>query len=464
MLVGDARERGEWRENLVQCGCVRRLAKKEPAVLVEFRVENFLSFRDEQRLSLVAGSTRESARNTLDVPALGRERLLRSAVIYGPNAAGKSNLLKALHFVQQLVTNLQASGGRGTQSFRLEPGMRDRPSRFDLVFVQAGVRYDYHLALVNTTIVSEELHAYPKGKRQRWYSRRHDPVSEQPEITFGPNLTGPIASFRQLVRPFAPFLAVVGLLNHQQLGPVFEWFSGKLSFWFQDTAPFNQAQAMRLMAEFVAGSPELHEPLARLLRMADLGIADLTVREEALVPVIGGRVAFPPGDDLAALAGERRRLLQLRHVASPGTGGDALFAIGDESHGTQQLFMLGTVLLAALRDGQVLVVDELDTGLHPRLVRALVELFHDENPRGAQLIFNTHDTSLLGGDLFEPDQVWFVEKDSRGASQLFPLLDFRLPPDERKQREEDYLHGRYGAIPFIDRDAWVKPTGDDAAS
>jgi len=124
--------------------------------------------------------------------------------------------------------------------------------------------------------------------------------------------------------------------------------------------------------------------------------------------------------------------------------------------------VLGTLLLIGLEEGQVVIVDELDTGLHPQLVRALVDLFHTQNPRNAQLIFNSHDVSLLRGELFDRDQIWFIEKDRSGASQLYPLLDFLGQPNEDLER--GYLHGRFGAVPLIDRLTWEELRPDAAAS
>jgi AAA15 family ATPase/GTPase len=185
--------------------------------------------------------------------------------------------------------------------------------------------------------------------------------------------------------------------------------------------------------------------MSQLLRLADLGITGLSIREEGPLPIPettgqSMQQSFPQ---------QVRRYLELEHQ---GSNGAQRFNISDESHGTQQLLVLGTFLLLGLRVGSVLVVDELDTSMHPQLVRALVELFYRDNPHNAQLIFSTHDATLLSGELFRRDQVWFVEKDRQGASHLYPLLDFSPRKDESLER--GYLRGRYGAVPFIEREDW----------
>lgn len=430
---------------------------KKHSMLVEFSVENFLSFRDEQRFSLVAASDRARFEDTATNSALGNDRLLKSVVIYGPNAAGKSNLFRAIRFVKNLITNsLNRNVGEGTgvQNFRLDEVARKKSTKFEVVFIQNEVRYDYSL-IVNASIIEEEsLHAYPKGKPQLWYRRTHNYDIDQPELTSGRNLRGRLDVLRSFVRPNIPVIALAILSNQPQLTEVYRWFDEKLLTWFSEMdATANPVQARQLMTMIVANMPEIHESLSNLLQLADVGIQDLAVREDVTMSI-----AIDSNTELSPFSiheepQRRQKYVRFLHAGYPNNVSELLFSIEEESRGTQQLFMLGTILLNGLQHGQILIIDELDTSLHPQLVRALVELFHKESPNTAQLIFNTHDASLLRGKLFERDQIWFVEKDNQGGSQLYPLLDFQ-PQDADESLEEAYLHGRYGAVPLIERLTW----------
>ena len=142
----------------------------------------------------------------------------------------------------------------------------------------------------------------------------------------------------------------------------------------------------------------------------------------------------------------------MRHPV--GSEGEVALPLEEESSGTQRLFALSGPLADVLENGWTLFVDELDASLHPLLVRYLVELFHNPqiNPKGAQLIFNTHDTTLMDCCLFRRDQIWFVEKDRLGCSHLYPLLDYSPRKDEALAK--GYLLGRYGAIPFLGEPQW----------
>ena len=217
----------------------------------------------------------------------------------------------------------------------------------------------------------------------------------------------------------------------------------------------DMAHAGALTSYYVANRSELIPSLEKLLRLADLGIIDLRVREEGVLGEATQQLSLFDSNAEQQQSMPTRRYLTFEHQ---GDRLSELFALENESYGTRQLLILGTLLLDGIRGGCTILVDELDASLHPQLVRALVELFYRDNPHNAQLIFNTHDATLLSGELFRRDQVWFVEKDRQGASQLSPLLDFSPRKDESLER--GYLRGRYGAVPFIDGDAWQGLAGD----
>ena len=188
--------------------------------------------------------------------------------------------------------------------------------------------------------------------------------------------------------------------------------------------------------------PTLHAGVQHLLALADTGITDYSIRE---LPI---EVA---GDQVDARWLPRRTELFMRHAAPESAAGFVDLSDRDQSLGTLRLFEIALPVLQALRDGRIFAVDELDASLHPLVVQALIELFHDDeiNRHGAQLIINTHDTTLLDQTIMRRDQIWFVEKERNGASRLYPLTDFS--PRKGEALEKGYLAGRYGGIPLVER-------------
>ncbi len=435
-------------------------------VLVEFSVENFLSFRDEQRFSMVASKERADSKGVIEAAKSGDDGLLACAAIYGPNAAGKSNLVQAINYVKVLITNSFNRGlddGTGIQTFRLDAQYRDQATKFEVIFLQNKVRYDYSLVVNANVVVEESLYAYPKGKAQLWYRRSHDHQTGKPVLSPGRNLRGKLDVLRSFVRPNLPVLSLAILSNHPQLTEVYYWFDQKLTIWLNNSNPnSNPAQERQFMTVIVAGMPQIHKPLSQLLHLADVGIRELNVREDITTSIAMDDATEVLPFRIHEEPQRRQRYVRFLHGGTPDSLNDSLFSIEDESRGTQQLFVLGTVLLNGLQRDQIVIVDEMDASLHPQLVRSLVGLYQNDSHHEAQLIFNTHDASLLGANLLERDQIWFVEKDNKGASHLYPLLEFQ-PQETDESLEESYLRGRFGAVPLIDRLTWQEIKGDAAS-
>lgn len=414
-------------------------------MLVEFRVKNFRSLRDEQVLSLVASKdktlqdTHTQATGISAVPTM-----LRSAVVYGANASGKSNLIKALQYMRGVVTEsataIQPGQTFGVQPFRLDADSVNQPSEFEVTFLLAGVRYQYGFAMTAQRIVGEHLLVYKAFKPQRWFERHYDRETGKDVYDFGPGLKGPKNLWEGATRPNSLFLSMAVQLNSDTLRPVFDWFLNRLVI-FNEQAQLSPQLSIQKLKE-----AEGRKEICSFLTSADISIADIDV-ETRKVP--GQAVHF----DLVAGKTEVRaeemeeHRLRFHHVTEQGK---AVFELMDESNGTRNLLFLAGPVLDILDKGLTLVIDELDTSLHTLLVRELVGLFHrpDINTGGAQLIFTTHDTSLLDApDLLRRDQVWFVEKDRGQASALVGLSEFS--PRKNEALERGYLLGRYGGVPFL---------------
>jgi len=417
-------------------------------MLIEFRVKNFRSLRDEQVLSLVATSDNTlSETNTLPTSIKATPRLLPSTVIYGANASGKSNLIKALQYMRGVVTEsataLQAGQTFAVQPFRLSTSSEKEPSQFELTLVLDNVRYQYGFSMTPQRIVHEYLLAYKSFKPQKWFERHYDSRQDKDVYAFGTGLKGQKNLWESATRPNALFLSMAVQLNSENLRPIFEWFAHGLVI-FNEKAALNTHTSIQLLKE-----PEGRKRIRNFLAAADISISDIDVETKT---VTGQKVRY----DMAAGRTEvkteelEENRVRFTHITEHG---EATFDLDDESHGTRILLFLAAPVLDILDKGLTLVVDELDTSLHTLLVRELVRLFHrpEINRRGAQLIFTTHDTSLLDAPhLLRRDQVWLVEKDSGQASTLTALAEFS--PRKNEALEKGYLSGRYGGIPFLERD------------
>lgn len=413
-------------------------------MLVEFRVKNFRSFQEEQVLSMVASADQSLSENTTPVSALGKRKVLRSAVVYGANAAGKSNLLKAVRFARHFIligTDKRPDAHITVQPFRFDHSSREAVSEFEFTFIHEGVRYQYGFTLDQQRVHEEWLFAYPKKHPQKWVER--SPAATGSEWYFGSQLKGEKMKLVPLTRENVLFLSVAANFAHKQLSNVYKWFSQHL--WVVD-ADDSSDFLVQLTAQQVMAKELSYTRVKDFLKLADLGIIDFSLEERTQEELARD---FP--EELRPLTRTNRQYdIHLHHRAKNAMERGIPLALTDESYGTRRLFALGAPWLKGLQAGITLFVDELDSSIHSILVRELISMFHDAklNPEGAQLIFNTQDISLLDLSLFRRDQIWLVEKEQTGASILYPLLDFSPRKDE--SLENGYLQGRYGAIPFID--------------
>jgi AAA15 family ATPase/GTPase len=416
----------------------------EGFMLLDFRVKNFRSLRDEQTLSLVAAKDKSLQElNTMPSGIKAAPTLLRSVAIYGPNAGGKSNLIKALQYMRAVVAEsasvMQPGQTFNVQPFRLDALSVAQPTEFDISFVLDGVRHQYGFELTAQRVTREYLLVYKAFKPQQWFERHYDAASGKDVYDFGVGLKGPKSVWEGATRPNALFLSMAVQLNSEQLQPVFAWFVNQLAI-FNEITPLGQHFSVDMLRK-----PEGKRAICDFLTSADISISDIEVVTRK---VSGQAVHFDMAAGKTEVRNEEQEVNELlfHHVTEQGK---AVFSLGDESMGTRNLLFLTGPVLDILNKGMVLVVDELDSSLHPLLVRRLVELFQNPvvNQKGAQLIFTTHDTSLLDPDLFRRDQIWFVEKDRDQASKLYPLSDFS--PRKNEALERGYLVGRFGALPFL---------------
>lgn len=418
-------------------------------MLIEFRVSNFKSIREEQVFSLIASSDKKNCPESVieqELPGMKGLRYLKGAAIYGANAAGKSTLIQALHsmwnYVGQSATEMKPDAPTGRTPFLLDEVSRNAPTSFELTFVAEGVRYQYGFALSDTEVVEEYLIAYPKGSAQKWFNRSKGSGKEWVTSSYFKGHSG----LQEKTRKNALYLSVGATWNHPQLSPVYEWISEQLRF--LDLTEWEALLPLVTMKQ-IAGDEERKAKIWSLMQTADFGLSNMLL-ETVDVPVLQYVKAHPDDfdhiPDNAQTVKEHRRLF-LEHQI-----GDDSYPIDwrHESAGTRRFFGLLGPWLDTMEQGYTVFIDELDTSLHPVLVREILKLLFSDafNPNGAQVIFTTHNPTLLDQHLIRRDQVWFTEKDKEGATHVYPLTDYS--PRSGEALAKGYLAGRYGAIPFID--------------
>jgi energy-coupling factor transporter ATP-binding protein EcfA2 len=433
-------------------------------VLLNFRLSNYRSIKDEQELSLLSGG-RGRPRPEQDPAgerAPGWDWSVGTVVgIYGANASGKSNLLKALGFMRSAVLDSHQKwppdGGILIPHFALDPAFRDADSLFEVNVRIDSVRYQYGFRVNSAAVSAEWLYAYPGSRRQIWFERELDDDGS-PAFRFGKNFTGQNRTIADLTRPNSLFLSAGVANNHQLLRPVHNWFSRHLSLVSQD----NKEERAQYTTELLK-DPDWAPDVIDLIRRADLGISDIRIKNEDAPGVVESRVLdysrlltiVANSDTTAAILAPRGtppRNTEFEHRAGSDLS-PVVLPMDAESLGTQTLFALAGTLLSAIADGDTMLVDELDASMHPQLTAEIVTIFQNPatNPRQAQLIFTTHDTSLLGALLGDRElgreQVWFTEKRNDGSTVIYPLTDFS--PRKAENLERGYLQGRYGAAPVL---------------
>lgn len=417
-------------------------------MLLEFSLRNFRSFRDEQTLTLVAEANKEyEDSHTILIPGSKGERALRSVAIYGPNASGKTNLLLGLRAMSSIVVNSASRLQQGDKikpisPFRLDEETRRSPTMFEATFVVDNVEYQYGFEATNDIIVEEWLYSIPKGRQRRWFERKYH--AGHPDELFDPGdyFKGQKKQIWKATRPNALYLSTAVQLNNDDLKPIFGWFSDFVRY-------IAGSNLESLYTTKICETDENKKHVLKMMDAADVGIKDIFVEEKS-VDISG---EFPEAivswiDE----SGQREEVEEIlsrsvRFQHTEDGNKDALLDLDEESHGTQQFFALAGPLLDVLRNGYVLAVDELDSSLHPDIIREVIALFNDPeaNPNGAQLIFNLHDTTAFDQEVLRRDQIWITEKFSDGASQLTPLLEYA--PRRREALEKNYREGRYGGRP-----------------
>jgi len=428
------------------------------AMLLQFTTSNFRAYREAQTLNLAASNYDKTlADNCIspDLPGLKGHRWLKGVSLYGPNAGGKSSLIEALEAFAGMVKNSAKATDpkdpiRQIQPFALTPGKLVEPTGFGAVFVSDEVRYEYRIAATQERVWHESLRAFPNGKEQLWFCRDWQP--DQQNYRWSPDKpTGyrRDAKKEEFTLSNVLFLSKAISLGDTQLEPVFRWFKERLMF--IDLSARNRGLGGGFTARQFQEETALAPEILALLKHADLGIETVVVKSEKLDATVLARFEkmkeMMPLEVQEHLAEAEFQKVKLSHR---GSGPNAVPLPWEaESAGTHRLFALAGPWLDILENGYTVCIDEIKTSMHPLMVMALLRLLFDKktNPKGAQVIFTTHNPLLLDSTLLRRDQVWFADKDDHGESHLYPLTDYA--PRKGESLVRGYLAGRYGAVPFI---------------
>ena len=413
-------------------------------MLLRFRVSNHLSFRNLQEVSFVASSLKERKGYLIDCAAKPKYSVVPAAVVYGANASGKSNLVDAMQTMCAMVlrshTEGDPGGGVARQPFRLDPACLQVGTQFDIDFVSEGTRYHYGFQASDEAYVSEWLDVYPKAYRRLAFSR------DSSEFTFGRWLKGQNSSIAKLTRPNSLFLSAAAQNGHEQLSRVFAYF-----------------RSVRIVRDIAVAGDELwtrlagEEPDRRVITfLGNLGTGVVDSRRneaknsEQFLKLVRP-IATAAGKSPRALAEELDSggMVPVVELVHRGRGNELVpLDLDRESAGTRRLLAVMGIVYRALDEGTPVLMDELDASLHTHASEALLGLFcsAESNPKGAQLLATTHDTNLMKSSSLRRDQLWFTQKDAEGATQIYPLTDFKTRSGDNF--ELGYLQGRYGAVPF----------------
>ena len=386
------------------------------------------------------------ALNTYDIGSSEKmPRLLRSAVLYGPNASGKSTLVQALRFMKDRVLNSQKESQAGdeinTVPFKLTASSRSAESEFEIAFVEQGVRYEYGFRCDRQRFVEEWLFAYPLGRAQKWFHRVFDPDLDKDVYKFSSTFEGDRKrqDWKAQTRANALFLSTAIQLNNAQLKPAFEWFRQRLRVVDSVLGPGYTITRCKDSAD--------KEKIIEFMNSAGLSVDDISLKTAIFSPESLPKHLSNQLRQEVSRERSGKEITSIKFLHRDTETKELIeFEEEEESDGTRALFSFAGPWLDVIENERVLVVDELDTSLHPLLVHHLVKLLHHKGTK-AQLIFTTHDATLLSQKLLRRDQVWFMEKDAARATRLYPLSDFS--PRNNEAVERGYLNGRYGGIPFL---------------
>lgn len=431
-------------------------------MLLYFKTKNYRSIKDEAFLDMGAASLKDSAANLLD---FGKSKYLPAVAIYGKNGGGKTNLIRAMWLAVQFICNAQKTQTENAKvpvsPFRLDDYSCDEPTEFEFCYVYNGVKYIYGFSATREEIKTEYLYHYPKGRMAKIFTRQNG------NFTFPQNGE---QSHKELisnaVAPNQLFFSVSCTMNYKPCLEAMRWFRDKIVF-SRDYTDINKSLIDNSENEAML------QAIVSAAKKADVGIQDMRFEinnkeidldsddfPEQFQGMFKALKAFSEAlkqsgneSEVKLNTGELKSITYHYGINKNGTQDKFELSLGDESDGTKRLMALAPAIEKTIKEGGVLIVDELESELHLLLMKYVVDRFQkqESNSKQAQIIFTTHETALLNLDILRRDQIYFVDKSKKdGISSLYSLYDFNIRNDMNIQKA--YLIGKFGAVPSIEED------------
>ncbi len=427
-------------------------------MILQYSVRNYKVFKETATISFIASNYDKTTRENENIQFIADKnlRVLRSAVVYGANAAGKTKLFESLVFFKRFVINSSKEGQQGqdidVQPFLLSEATEHKPSEFEILFLYNDAMYRYGFEVTKDKVLSEWLFYKPKSyEYQVFYRDTVDGTVESHSTYFR---KGAMLHKESLVRPNALMLSVAAQFNDKICTDVLNWFMKKCKIISSIREDGYKGYTMKRINQ-----QDCHGKMLNLIKFADFAIQDIlskTLSEEDITDKMSSEMREFLRDKILNEKAEiytKSETTHHKYDASNKIIGHTTFSMDeDESHGTQKYFYLTGPILDTLESGGILFVDEFDARLHPNLVLKLFSLFNDPklNKHGSQLIITSQNSVFLRSELLRKDQLWFVEKDRFEAAHLYSLSDFKAQKVRVNENfETNYLKGKYGAIPYL---------------
>ena len=401
--------------------------------LIEFSVENFKIFKKKVVFSMFARKSKHTFDNN-------GENLLKTSLIYGPNASGKSTLFQAFALLRNGIIS-SANNPEGSilpyQPFALSP-VEDKPVFYEVVFSMGKKIFKYNFSILKNEIHTENLFEILSTKKEKEYLIRK---KQNIKVFFDFKNSQDVAEVK--TRKEVLFLSAASQWNNELAMQIVEGFKNINVISGPDSGNY-RGYTMNL---FKTGGGK-KDKILDFLKKADFCIESGSVEKMKLPEFVRKQISIVGTKDIP----NEIDTIFFEHNKFDIKGtkiGTTKFNIGDESAGTQKFFDVLGPIVDTIENGKVLLVDEFDNSLHPYLTKFILDLFERNNPNNAQLIVTTHDTSLLSRKEFNKEQFWFTKKNKFGAGNLFSLAEFKTQRNDTEFSQK-YLEGRFGALPFID--------------
>ncbi len=409
-------------------------------MVLEIKISNFFSLKDEVILDLRGGNLRSKKSKELanNVIHWEKENVLKTVAIYGANASGKSNLIKAISFCCRMISNSHRHNEDSI--FNFKPFIFNKeiqPSSFFIRFVSDNIEYEYSFSITPTEIISESLYYYPNGRKAKVFERDEKiPGDKSDKYSFGNLIKRPLDVALNTSKKTL-YISRASQMDRRIGKVIYNYFNNQFVLGYQ-----NASNNLSIDSLF-----EINKDfLLQALQIADSDIVNITLEKQKIMAKNLGLTFNEAGNDTWAVNDQEFEQIKFKtyHRSNPSIPFDFE---SQESDGTKKLFFMLLNIIDIVKHNKIVLIDEIENSLHSKIVEFIIDLFHKS--KSSQLIFTTHNTNLIDLDRMRKDQIYFVNKNENASSELYSLYDYK-DFRENMDAEKGYLQGRFDAIPFLD--------------